>query len=213
MQAAEVLTSVQLGRVIRKSSFMTLLLLQGCYDTWDLLPPCLHRRRKPNSARKSRQTEGGNSDFSFKQLSLSVPKKFTQLFESPRRSIALLACIDTRLRTLPRLRMPLKHLNIQSSHSFQKFTLEHHVCQKTLVDEVSRAHSLSPPSPYVWKRRLSKLFVRKAVGPGWEPSSPCSAALGECKRIGKCHREREYFSSEGCWKRTQWEERWLLGHS
>lgn len=144
---------------------------------------------------------------------LSVPKKFTQLFESPRRSIALLACIDTRLRTLPRLRMPLKHLNIQSSHSFQKFTLEHHVCQKTLVDEVSRAHSLSPPSPYVWKRRLSKLFVRKAVGPGWEPSSPCSAALGECKRIGKCHREREYFSSEGCWKRTQWEERWLLGHS
>lgn len=171
MQAAEVLTSVQLGRVIRKSSFMTLLLLQGCYDTWDLLPPCLHRRRKRNSARKSRQTEGGNSDFSFKQLSLSVPKKFTQLFESPRRSIALLACIDTRLRTLPRLRMPLKHLNIQSSHSFQKFTLEHHVCQKTLVDEVSRAHSLST-FPLRMEKEALQVICQKSCWPWMRAQLP-----------------------------------------
>lgn len=176
MQTAKVLTSVQLGTVIRRSSFMTWLLLWGCYDTWDLLPPCLHRRRKHNSARKCRQTEKEETAiFPLNQLSLPVPKKFTQLFESLRqhsfislhwhKSQNIVQTADASEAPQHSQLMQLSEVHTGTSRVPKYFSGWGFTC----------TFSLSPPSPYVWKKRPSKLlFVRKAVGPGWEPSSPCN---------------------------------------
>lgn len=130
-------------------------------------------------------------------------------------SIASSACTDISLRTLSRLRMPLKHLSIHNSCSFQKFTLELLVCQNTSVDEVSRAHSLSLSTfPLrMEKEALQVVICQKSCWPWMRTQLPLQSNIGECNRIGECHREQEHFSFEGCWERTRWEERWLLEHS